>query len=152
MKVSRVLTGAQFAPLGLIHVTGLPTVSGFFGEKREYVIQAQSNWLGKWGINNGLFVAITEDGEVWLGDHKVAKWSPHVSMMGTVEEVVDQLLQKGGPTEFERILREVCLNGKGAGVPCSNGEYINGSLLLMRLADPATDCYGFYPSEPRIGG
>lgn len=112
---------------GFVHITGLETFRlGFLMGEDNEVIQASLSHCGKWDTNNGLMVAITEDGEVWLRAG---------------------YLSREASTEIG--LFRICPEGKGAFVPCSNGEHILGHWLLKRIADPYSDCDGHASAEPR---
>lgn len=137
---------------GFVHVTGLPTCNYYddanracnvaaaralarhginngvdpdattsIGEER-YTIQAYRRSLGHCDYNNGKFVVVTPDGEVWLGTGAAAKTDVH----------------------------EKYVSGRGAHVPCSNGESIEMHLLLERVADPYSDCHGSHSPIPQI--
>lgn len=100
---------------GFLHVTGLhvkcPAGEYIIGEKM-YCRES-----GRWDYNNGLFVINTENREVWV--------------------------RKCSETEFENIektfseiqLQTIAPNGRGAFVPFSNGESIEPSHILKRIAD-----------------
>ena len=61
-------------------------------------------------------VVITQDGEIWIRHHSNNK---------AIET-----------SEFEILLSDLCPNGTGAFVPCSNGEGIPSYLILYRVSDP----------------
>jgi hypothetical protein len=94
---------------GFIHVTGLPITIGEGNSMNGCpVVTPRRNW-GKYDSNNGMTVAVLEDGRVYLG--------------GSVDKLYG-------------VLTEACPNGQGCGVPCSNGDSIHGYHLLMRATNP----------------
>jgi len=76
------------------------------GFRGERLIAAEDRWLGRYDDNNGRTVVVTPKGEIWLADGVIV------------------------PKEI------LVPNGKGAYVPCSNGEKIAFGDLLARVADP----------------
>jgi len=94
--------------LGFVRVDGL-NANGQVTDK--YEIQADPERVGRWDYNNGTFVVVTTDGEVWIGRCPAS-------------------------TSDHNRLTLSCPNGQGAFVPCSNGERIGMHDLLDRLADP----------------
>lgn len=104
---------AHLKEYGFVHVTGL-RVSGNGG----YIIgdRLKPEGFGKWDYNNGTYVIVTTGGEVWIGLY----WD-------TLRDLTNEL----------------CPNGQGAFVPCSNGEQIAMKDMLQRIANPS---YGLtYP-------
>ena len=98
---------AALASLGFVHVTGLKVHGPMKGQEKE--IEAMTKELvGRWDTNNGKVVLVTLDGQVWLGKGLL-------------------------PNE---LVAELCPNGQGAFVPCSNGETIWLNEILDRLAYP----------------
>lgn len=111
------LLGIQLAQLGFVHVTGL-----VMNDDESRKIQAfQVRELGHYDYNNGKVVAYTLNGEVWLASSEV--------------------LSKEG---IDAALAELCPSGRGAFVPCSNGESVEWSQMLARVADP---CWEGYPGH-----
>jgi len=105
----------------LVHVTGLE----YRNDLQDYngEIQPDSRQLGKWDHNNGMTVVITEGGEVWLGY---------------------------GVSVDSELLEKVAPKGKGAHVPCSNGEKVPMAYLLARFRDSYESFAGKYRPEPDI--
>ena len=110
----------KLVDLGFVNVTGLPTQS--MPNEPGEPIQAQRSQLGKHDYNNGKMVVVTEDGEVWL---------------------------RGGHLD-PSLLGDICPKGNGAFVPCTNGESINGSYLLERVANPFCTCSEQFSPVPKI--
>jgi len=100
---------ATLRSLGMIHVTGLPLHFGDGNALNGRIISSHRRDWGKYDTNNGMLVAILETGEVFLSTF--------------VNELICEVEQ-------------VCTKGKGAGVPCSNGEMVFGYHLLARSVDP----------------
>ncbi len=125
MKTERTLTGGELARYGFVHVTGLPTRRGI---EDEQIIWARPDQYGRYEGNNGMEVAITVDGEVWLRSVPNRKTED--------------------PSVLET-LKKLCPNGTGAFVPCSNGEAIPSHMVLERISDPLSDHYGLYSPEIR---
>ncbi|MCD4760980.1 hypothetical protein K8R42_03720 [bacterium] len=97
---------------GFVHVTGLRYYpSSISGNTESHRIgeELRSNEHGCTAANNGLTVAVTIGGEIWLA-------AGHTS-----------------------VPNEVCLGKSGAFVPLSNGETISHHDLLMRMQDPYYD-------------
>lgn len=115
ININQELTGLPLMRYGFVHVTGLPTNRGPEPEK-EHKIQASNSNLGRYDYNNGVMVVNTVDGEAWIR---------HASDNKATDS-----------QEFEDLLRKLCPNGKGAFVPCSNGEAIPSYMLLIRVSDP----------------
>lgn len=109
LKRSDTQTRETLAKAGFVHITGL-TEHHILGAEAVIGNDLPARELGKWDQNNGKMVIITEGGEVWLA---VASGSLP-----------------------ENFLRTVCPNGRGAYVPCSNGETIDFNTLLSRIANP----------------
>jgi hypothetical protein len=103
-------TRDQLLNAGFIHITGLESTDALGGNPNT--ITAHESHLGKWNTNNGMFVIVTEDGQVWL-----ANYHPDAARQ-------------------DALARKLCPNGKGAYVPCSNQEIIHISALLRRISDP----------------
>ncbi len=111
------LVGLPLRQFGYIHVTGLPARRS----EMQYTIRPSANDLGKWNWNNGMVVAVTESGEVWL-----------------------RTMSEMGVSEKEAIL-DLCPRGVGATVPCSNGEAVPSHMLMSRNVNPEWDGRGKYP-------
>ena len=94
--------------LGFVRVDGLMAHSQVTG---KYEITPETERVGRWDYNNGTFVVVTMDGEVWIGRRPVSA------------------------SDYESLTLS-CPNGQGAFVPCSNGEKVGMHDLLDRLADP----------------
>ena len=124
--VANSLVGSALIPLGFVHATGLPT---YINGKFHSIISARPQHLGKYDSNNGLTVVVTPNGEVWL--------------QGPGGDEVEILLKDRG-------LKDLAPKGRGAFVPCSNGEQIPGNLVLWRTANPESDCSGAYPAFPMV--
>ncbi|MFA6295495.1 MAG: hypothetical protein WC666_03675 [Candidatus Paceibacterota bacterium] len=118
MKVVQTLTGIELVKYGYVHVTGLPTNRGHDedGESKN-VIKSHPQSLGRYDHNNGVAVVNTMDGEVWI------------RFSSGNEEVLDN-------SEYANLLGQLCPNGNGAFVPCSNGEAIPSYMVLTRVANP----------------
>lgn len=100
---------------GFVRVDGLRTYRPGPDAEETYIINADVHHRGHHDYNNGLSVIVTIGAEVWLAS---------------------------GPKEPERLFRELCPNGVGAFVPCSNGETLSHHDLLARVGDPDyTPCY-----------
>lgn len=123
MKVQKQLTGLPLLAFGFVHVTNLPTCH----DDKEDVIRARTGENGRQDHNNGMDVAITLDGEVWLRAYP------------TYTRYAD----------LETVLKELCPNKGDAFVPCSNGEAIPSYLVFKRVSDPYWDGGGKYPCEPQ---
>lgn len=93
---------------GFIHVTGLEMVG--IDQRRSY-IEPEAKHFGRWDHNNGRLVVYTIGGECWL------------RYGGKISDAVQE------------IVRDLCPNGEGAFVPCSNGEQLFSGEWLTRLAD-----------------
>lgn len=106
---------------GFVHVTGLVATS-FMNSSDTKPIghDLHPRDLGRFGSNNSTDVVITTGGEVWLASHTDGSISLKSELINTV-------------------LTELCPNGIGAWVPCSNGEQLNYRDLLKRVADPDCD-------------
>lgn len=96
--------------LGFVHVTGLVQTDL---RGRESVIgdNLPARWIGRWDHNNGRQCVTTIGGEVWI-----------------------RTRSKRGMNEQE--ITDLCPNGKGCNVPCSNGESIAFDDIMRRLVDP----------------
>ena len=99
---------------GFVHITGLGVYERPGGTCANYNVgeKLTNQDLGKWNRNNGRMVIVTIGGEIWLS---------------------------GEPTNLPQLiplLRELCPNGQGGFVPCSNGEEIATFLFLQRSQDP----------------
>ncbi len=114
MKTAQQLTGIPLIRYGFVHVTGLPTNRG--ADTCEDRIEADNFRHGRHDYNNGVMVVITHDGEVWIR---------HASDNRATETA-----------EFMALLDRLCPNGKGARVPCSNGESIPFHAVMTRISDP----------------
>lgn len=114
MRETKELTGLPLMRYGYVHVTGLPTHRGLETEPGK--IEADSYRLGRHDYNNGVAVAVTMDGEVWIR-HSSENRATNCE-------------------EFAQLLERLCPNGEGAFVPCSNGEAIPSYMVLMRVSDP----------------
>lgn len=97
---------------GFVHVTGLQTYDNTGKEKYAIGELITENCLGKWSHNNGHTVVVTTGGETWL--------------------------RVGDPDDgsIEEVKKMFAPNGRGAFVPCSNGEKVGESQLLARVANP----------------
>lgn len=100
----------KLAIAGFVHVTGL-TAFGLGEEKSVIGENLPARSLGKFDSNNGKVVVVTIGGEVWLGS---TMQNPHRA----------------------KLVIEFCPNGRGAHVPCSNGEQLGMNDVLNRLANP----------------
>jgi hypothetical protein len=97
--------------LGFVHVTGLPTLN--FCGGLGYTIESPSltrNW-GRYDYQNFVQVVVTTEGEVWI------RW------------IRDDFLS-------DDVVSTIAPNGRGAMVPCSNGQQINSEHLAARMKDP----------------
>ena len=107
---------AQLAALGFVRVDGLRAVVPWSPKEasKEDIITADARALGCYDGNNGRVVITTLGCEVWLAS------SP------------------GGEfwTKIKPIAAELCPNGQGAFVPCSNGEEICFEKIMARLSNP----------------
>lgn len=112
----------EFQAAGWVHVTGLPAYRP--DDRGEYIIQCRACDLGHHCGNNGILVAYTTDGEVWIAHHAV--------------------------TEKEEKPYLKFASASGAFVPCSNGERIPQSLLLERIADPYCTAGRHYSATPQV--
>ena len=97
---------AKLAVAGFVHITGMKVQRSLKDQESE--VEARVRDLGRYDMNNGKTVLVTVDGQVWLGRGLLP------------EELIDEL----------------CPNGKGANVPCSNGESLEFNNLLYRMAYP----------------
>ena len=84
---------------------------------------------GRHCYNNGVRVAITHDGEVWLQACPM-----HRNLYPDLDEVLAKLCPKPGD----------------AFVPCSNGEAVPSYMLLNRVSDPYWDGGTKFPPEPDL--
>lgn len=109
-EVPQQLVGSALAHFGFVRVDGLPCRRG----DREWIIAADENQLGCHDHNNGMDVAITLTGEVWL--------------RATPEGDV--------PNGWFRAVKTLCPNEGNAFVPCSNGEAVPSHILLKRFSNP----------------
>lgn len=100
---------------GYVHVTGLTT--HFFG-REKYIIgeKTKSDEFGKWDRYNEFEVLVTLGGEIWLG-----------------ALVIDEDSMTGRRRKVLR--RDLCPNGRGAFVPCTNGFQLYTLDLLQRMCD-----------------
>lgn len=96
--------------LGFVHVTGLVETDL---RGRESVIgdNLPARWIGRWDHNNGRQCVTTLGGEVWI-----------------------RTASKTGMTSEE--ITDLCPNGKGCYVPCSNGEGLAFNDIMRRLVEP----------------
>lgn len=106
------------AVAGFVRVDGLQ-VAGL----GNYIIEPRAQELGRYDMNNGMTVVVTEGGEVWLA---VSVFSPSFISTSTYHS----------PSALGEMIREICPNGTGANVPCSNGEGLNWQEIFYRLANP----------------
>ncbi len=113
MQIQQVLTGLPLMKFGFIHVTGLIAKR----DKEELEIKASPNDYGKTDSNNGMEVAVTLDGEVWLR---------HYSATIRIHENKD----------FLALIKTLCPKKGDVFVPCSNGEGIASYALFSRVSDP----------------
>jgi hypothetical protein len=113
MKVQKQLTGLPLLRFGFVHVTNLPYRQSS-QDTEERFIRARTGENGRHDSNNGMKVAITLDGEVWL-------------------RAYPQNWQYQG---LEQVLASLCPKVGDAFVPCSNGETIASYYLFYRVADP----------------
>ena len=86
----------------------------------SYSIQANRKDLGRWDYNNGKTAITTLDGEVWLAAGRI------------------------------RPPCDICPNGEGMFVPCSNGEQIGTHAVLRRVVDSYDDIHGENSPVPQI--
>ncbi len=149
MKTVITLQGIGLEKFGFVHVTGLTCVNRL-PEHSEHVIHARQHELGRWDVNNGMFVAMTTEGEVWLAKCGEKNRLPNRYLDPKGTNLKDFLSTP--EADFEKVLRELCPNGEGVGVPCSNGHTIDGHLIMGRLADATEDFCGLHSPEPVIGG
>lgn len=127
MKVTQELTGAPLKAFGFVHVTGLPARRW---KEPEVIISADAHDWGRRCGNNGMEVAITVDGEVWLRA---------IPPFGSEDGV-----------RFDETVKVLCPNRGDAFVPCSNGESLQSHMLFKRVSNPFWDSEGSYPAEPRL--
>ncbi|MDD3486954.1 MAG: hypothetical protein PHF35_01075 [Candidatus Moranbacteria bacterium] len=106
---------ARLVAAGFLRVDGLKTDGG-------YIIEPRVSHLGRHDSNNGKTVIVTEGGEVWL-----AVYSSPTSLPDW---------ERRGSSLRAELYRELCPEGTGANVPCSNGEELNFRDVLCRLANP----------------
>lgn len=100
--------------LGFVRVDGLNAYGNAVGEE-GYVIKTTAGHEGRHDYNNGVIVLNAVGGEVWIGI---------------------QNADSNRDGQILAILTVLCPNGRGAFVPCSNGEAVAMSHLLDRFADP----------------
>lgn len=93
----------------LIRVDGLSFSQ--LDSKKKGKIEGQPPECKRWDSNNGMF-AIAINGEIWIGSESEKLWRKRKGLIGELE--------------IE----------KGLGVPCSNGEKLEGHELIERLTDP----------------
>ena len=105
---------AKLAATGFVRVDGLRMFREGFPEE-GVKIELSLRHLGHWEHNNGMTVIVSEAGEVWLA----------------VGSATQERSKK-----MEQLVGELCPNGRGAFVPCSNGEELRPSDILERMADP----------------
>ena len=93
-----------------LRMNGFMRVDGLLtqGHNGGRLIVPRPEWFGRYDSNNGVSVVWTTDGECWI-------------RRGFVDGVRD---------------RDLCPNGHGANVPCSNGEQISFWDMMSRIADP----------------
>lgn len=106
---------------GFVHVTGLETSDSAVGRGYRIGESLRFDQVGHWDYNNGLTVVVTPGGELWLTSGQIGAGMYDLGLEETSEG---------------RILRELCPNGRGAFVPCSNGEHVSMHDLLLRVRDP----------------
>jgi len=124
------LIGEALATIGYIHVTGLETAQAE-GQQSGVICVTNLRQLGCRDYNNGVAVAVTVNGEVWIASG---------SGIGSLDE--------GEKAKQEKILAEVCPNGTGAFVPCSNGETIAIGQMMARVANPGWIGDNHHPVAP----
>lgn len=98
---------------GYVHVTGLTATNS----DRPIGHNLAPRDLGRHNSNNSTDVIITLGGEVWVASH------------------TNDSLRKNGD-KIRQVQAQLCPNGVGGWVPCSNGEQISHRDLLMRVSDP----------------
>jgi len=110
----------KLAALGFVRVDGLKTFRpGKVPRGREIVtIEPSPEYLGHWDRNNGLLVIHTTGGEVWLAIN------------------VSDPIGEERSIKTDQLRNELCPNGRGAFVPCSNGEQLSWRELLRRMSNP----------------
>lgn len=113
MKVQKQLTGLPLLRYGFVHVTNLPYRDSS-KDTEEKFIRPRIGEAGRHDHNNGMEVAITLDGEVWLRSYP----------------------QNWKYEGLEQVLAQLCPKTGDAFVPCSNGETIPSYYLFYRVADP----------------
>lgn len=113
----------QLMSFGWVNVTGLTVLVrpiSFYGNPYDFIFPLPytsegNDFLSGVGYNNDMCVAYPPDGTVWLHTGSVTvQFAPTVDVM--------PLFRPG-------------FKGN-AFVPCSNGEQIDGRLILERIADP----------------
>jgi hypothetical protein len=109
---------------GFVNVSGLPVRHP---DNKITIIRSDVRWFGCHTGNNGMTAIHTLRGQVFLREGYV---------------------QKENANEYFALLREICPNGRGAHVPCSNGEKIvdaicqhgiripSSVLIMRRLVNP----------------
>ena len=108
----------KLAASGFVRVDGLRVLGS-----GNYIIEPLVRELGRYDMNNGVTVIITEGGEAWLA---VSVFSPSAISTSAYHS----------PSNLGEMIRELCPHGTGANVPCSNGEGLNWREILYRLANP----------------
>ncbi len=111
---------AKLAKAGFVRVDGLYGVDhGHPSYKDGYIIQPAPASLGRYDGNNGMTVIVTLGGEMWLA-------------VGT--EMSEEQTKI-----FRELVKELCPNGQGVWIPCSNWDHIDDRSLLSRLMNPDWD-------------
>jgi hypothetical protein len=108
---------AKLRLLGFVRVDGLKIRAKTIDGEFEYPISSDPSDRGRYGGNNGYSVICPDrTPEVWL---TIGGFPPEKRNI------------------WESLLKELCPNGEGAFVPCSNGEeIIDWRQLLARVRDP----------------
>ena len=116
-KATTVVERTKLASAGFVRVDGLKTFClGRVSRGREIItIESKNEYLGHWDKKNGLYVIHTTGGEVWLAMHPID---------GRRSNMINELQN------------ELCPNGRGALVPCADGEQFSWRELLRRMANP----------------
>ncbi len=107
---------AQLAALGFVRVDGLRAVEPWKAEEasEEDIVTANAKALGCYDGNNSRVVITTLGCEIWLAYHPGGEfWA-----------------------KIKSITAELCPNGQGAFVPCSNGEELSFDSVMARLSNP----------------
>jgi hypothetical protein len=97
--------------LGFVHATGLREIGGRSTAGVIIGDNLPARYVGRWDHNNGRQCVTTLGGEVWI-----------------------RTSSKKGMNEQE--ITDLCPNGQGCYVPCSNGESIAFDDIMRRLVDP----------------